>query len=552
MPRGSALVLAPHPDDEVLGCGGAIMRHTAANDPVRVIVVTDGAFGRAKDRDAYIRTRQDESRCAAAVLGCQSPEHWLLPDRGLEYGERLIQRILAAIDAQAADLVYAPSWWEMHPDHFALALAAAEAVRRCARPIQLVMYEIGVPLHPNRLLDITDLVDRKQAAIECFESQLAQQRYDRHIAALNTYRTYTLPGTVEAAEAYRLMSQEELRQNPLRLIRPGAYYTQDGRPEATPPPLVSVIVADSRGGEDTDTLDSIALQTYPSIEILTCMEASTTSNAPIWDRFPIRPVAADEAASPARRVNLALDAAGGDFVIVLQDSAVLEPDHISSLMRALLDAPDQGCAYAGTGFDRLDLWSGTHPPLSCFVIARRLLSDGCRFDESLPSGHDWDLLIQLSQMTEFLPIDCTTLRLPAKPAQPIASHVPSASSSIEAAMAKWQRRWSPSELLEIIRRRDSLKAIAEQQAASLRVELAAQTAATEQERSRADDLARQLAEAAAQAATAERLRQENAALQHSTSWRLTKPLRALVTRLRRINRSSAKNAADSRAPRLQR
>ena len=88
--RGRMLVFAPHPDDEVLGCGGAILSHVAAGESVRVIIATDGAFG-AADATAYAETRQMESRAAAAVLGYGEPEFWGLPDRGLHADEALAQ-----------------------------------------------------------------------------------------------------------------------------------------------------------------------------------------------------------------------------------------------------------------------------------------------------------------------------------------------------------------------------------------------------------------------------------------------------------------------------
>ncbi|MCP5425562.1 MAG: PIG-L family deacetylase [Gammaproteobacteria bacterium] len=204
--EGPALVLAPHPDDEVLGCAGAIMRHLEAGDPVRVIVLTDGggwlAAADAPRRAAYIARRREESRAAARILGYGEPLFWDYRDRELPCDESLAQRLVGACREFGTHWLYAPSLVEMHPDHRALALTAVEAVRRIGAPVRLAMYEIGIPLSPNRLLDISNLVERKQRAIQCFASQLAEQDYDRHIEALNRYRTYTLPRTVQAAEAY--------------------------------------------------------------------------------------------------------------------------------------------------------------------------------------------------------------------------------------------------------------------------------------------------------------------------------------------------------------
>src|SRR5690606_21592599 len=115
---------------------------------------------------------------------------------------RRVQRRIAAVHTHKGGLVYCPCVLEMHPDHRAVALAAVEAVRRLGADLRLAQYEIGVPLRPNVLLDISGTAARKQAAMECFASQLARQRYDLDITALNRYRTYTLPATVTAAEAY--------------------------------------------------------------------------------------------------------------------------------------------------------------------------------------------------------------------------------------------------------------------------------------------------------------------------------------------------------------
>lgn len=201
--RGRALVFAPHPDDEVFGCAGAIIQHVTDGDAVKVIIVTDGGFGPGDDGGQYIKVRQQESQAAARVLGYGEPVFWGLPDRGLVFDEALVQNIQAAIAEFAPQFVYAPSWWEIHPDHTALSLAVTEAIRRSAKPPSLVLYEVGVPLQANRLLDISQHLAQKQAAMACFASQLKQQAYDRQVLALNRFRAYTLPKTVQAAEAYR-------------------------------------------------------------------------------------------------------------------------------------------------------------------------------------------------------------------------------------------------------------------------------------------------------------------------------------------------------------
>ncbi len=215
--NGVALVLAPHPDDEVIGCGGAIMRHVADGDPVHVVIVTDGGWQAEADTnpETYIRLRRSESLCAAKILGYGTPIFWGIADRNINYSEPLLQRIGKAIQDLGANIIYAPSIYEMHPDHRALAMAAVDAARGSGAT--LVMYEVGAPLPPNILLDITDIQARKSEAMDCFNSQLAQRDYVGLIKALNRFRAYTLPNTVEAAEAYLLIIAEALPADPLEL-----------------------------------------------------------------------------------------------------------------------------------------------------------------------------------------------------------------------------------------------------------------------------------------------------------------------------------------------
>ena len=78
------LVIAAHPDDEVLGMGGTIAAHTGRGDAVRVVVVTDGSSTQYPG-DAEIRSRkEDEARRAAAELGVEDYVHLDLPDMRLD------------------------------------------------------------------------------------------------------------------------------------------------------------------------------------------------------------------------------------------------------------------------------------------------------------------------------------------------------------------------------------------------------------------------------------------------------------------------------------
>ncbi|WP_087717803.1 PIG-L deacetylase family protein [Salinicola salarius] len=207
LPGDVVAVLAPHPDDEVFGCGGTLHALAAAGAELHIAVISDGA-GLGQDA-ALARQRRAESCEAARCLGYPPPEFWELPDARLYEHPALQPRIDAWLAEVQPTLLLAPSIWEMHRDHRAVAEAALSSEQRPAH-CRVALYEVGQPLQPNRLVDITAQREAKQRAMRCFASQLAVQAYDRHISGLNAFRTYTLPIDILAAEAFCLLEPEEV------------------------------------------------------------------------------------------------------------------------------------------------------------------------------------------------------------------------------------------------------------------------------------------------------------------------------------------------------
>ncbi|HEY4375420.1 MAG TPA: PIG-L deacetylase family protein [Burkholderiales bacterium] len=230
LPRARRVtVLAPHPDDEVFGCGGALLEYLERGARVEVVVLTDGAaqaVGVERERIAGVRRRETDA--ALALLGAPPAVFWNLPDRSLAPGTGALARRIgdhlaaARMEGAAVDVLLAPSLVEVHPDHAATARACVAALAAlshgvagragAASPVpcpQLLMYEVGAALAPNLLLDISRHWPKKKSAMACFVSQHALQDYGRHIEGLNVFRTYTL-GAVAHAEAYRRVRPEEL------------------------------------------------------------------------------------------------------------------------------------------------------------------------------------------------------------------------------------------------------------------------------------------------------------------------------------------------------
>lgn len=175
---GSVLVVAPHPDDEVVGCGGAILRHEAAGDRVSVAYVTDGrrsrAFGLAPQQMA--ETRRLEAEAAAAHLRIDRLEWFSLPEGEWQRGA-LQSRLCELLRRCKPTFVYAPSRVDFHPEHHAIAHALASALATCYPGDdgpRIRVFQIQVPLSAvlvNRVVDISSVASAHGSALDAHASQ---------------------------------------------------------------------------------------------------------------------------------------------------------------------------------------------------------------------------------------------------------------------------------------------------------------------------------------------------------------------------------------------
>ncbi|MES2999424.1 MAG: glycosyltransferase [Pseudomonadota bacterium] len=462
------LVLAPYPESAVFGCGGAIMRHVTAGDALHVVVVSDGEERSAGNRE---RLRLEAGE-AALLLGHGQPEFWGFSNAQMGYGEFLVQRIQTAIDTLGCDLVYAPSVLEPVAESRFVGMAALEAVRRQANATRLALYEIEAPtMQPNLLLDISDLQGRKQQAIACFASQLAQRPHDRLIAAINCVRTSTLGASVTSAEAYMLVRSEEARADFLSIF-------ESAHPRGTIAavglekfPLVSVLIRSMNRALLDDALDSLALQTYSNIEVVV-INARGEEHRPLGDwcgRFPIRIVGTGRPLMRSNAANAGLDNAAGDYLMFLDDDDWLAPDHIGNLVDAITRKAGSKVAYSGVEFRGEDrqrqdiapfnepfskgrLRGGNFIPIHAVLFARTLVAQGVRFDESFDVYEDWDFLLQLSQFTDFIHVDKVSAYYRASGTSGVGVVGDDARKrqAREQVFAKWKVIWSGAQMDELV------------------------------------------------------------------------------------------------------
>lgn len=189
-PPGPVLVVAPHPDDETIGCGGAVARHADRGDRVTVLVATSGEATRGAAATSAVQAtrvgpaREAECRAACDALAVGDPVFVRLPDGALaDHVDALATAI--AVHGQGCAVAYAPSLLDPHRDH----RAANTALAAAGLDAEVYGYEVWSPAPVDVLLDITDVYPRKEAALRCYAIALASVDYVRSAAGLGAYRS---------------------------------------------------------------------------------------------------------------------------------------------------------------------------------------------------------------------------------------------------------------------------------------------------------------------------------------------------------------------------
>lgn len=224
----TVLVVAAHPDDEVLGCGGTIARHADAGDLVQILVVAEGATSRHEQHNLgrvenYLAELVKASQTAVSILGAAGVELLGLPDNRLDSLDRLdlIKLIEKRINEYQPEVVYVHHVGDVNVDHRRL----HEAVITACRPTpgnqfrQLLSYEVpsstewqtpgsAPAFQPNFFVDISDQWPRKRNALESYASEMRPWPHARSLEAVEYLaRLRGAQVGLEAAEAFCLLRQ---------------------------------------------------------------------------------------------------------------------------------------------------------------------------------------------------------------------------------------------------------------------------------------------------------------------------------------------------------
>lgn len=221
---GRVAVLAPHMDDEVLGCGGAIARHVQAGAEVTVIFLTDGRYGsnadsalaepeRRRRQRELIGIRKEEARQAGDVLGVKNISFLDAEDGRLRADSTAPARLRSLLHRVRPQVLYLPFVLENHVDHCAATGLLMAATAGTDQDFECRCYEVWTPLFPNIVVEIDTVIELKKRALGCYRSQLAHMDYIHTGIALNAYRSSAIGcKTARFVEAFFSLNLADYRR----------------------------------------------------------------------------------------------------------------------------------------------------------------------------------------------------------------------------------------------------------------------------------------------------------------------------------------------------
>ena len=216
------LVIAPHPDDETLGCGGTLLRHKADGCQIHWLLVTSMSeeLGFSKQR---IAKRTEEIFLAAQEYAFDSVTQLDLPPAALEtlpLGQ-IIAGISDTINKVKPQIVYVPYRNDAHSDHELVFDAAMSATKSFRYPFikRVLAYEtlsetdFGMKpedggFRPNVFVDISSYINKKLDIMEVFESEMGEFPFPRSRKALEALATLRgAQSNCQAAESFMLIKE---------------------------------------------------------------------------------------------------------------------------------------------------------------------------------------------------------------------------------------------------------------------------------------------------------------------------------------------------------
>ncbi len=221
------LVIAAHPDDEVLGCGGTIAQLAAECQEIHIAIIAEGITSRYMKREEadekLLKQLHNQSRQAAKILGVSQVSFHGLPDNRMDRLELLdvVKTIESVIKKEKPDVVYTHHGGDLNIDHALIFRATLTATRpmvgdsvkslyayEVASSTEWAFQQFSPSFQPNLFVDIESTLEKKIAAMEVYSSEARTFPHPRSPESLRSQaRRWGSVVGLRAAEAFQVVRE---------------------------------------------------------------------------------------------------------------------------------------------------------------------------------------------------------------------------------------------------------------------------------------------------------------------------------------------------------
>jgi len=215
--RNVVLILAAHPDDEVLGCGGVIQKHKKEDSIVYVCIITDGSSTQYKGSSKITKKKYKECEIANKILGVNEVVYLNFPDMRLDTIPhfKLNLKIEEIINKIKPNILYTHSSVDVNKDHFLINQSTMVVIRPGKQYLKEVYeYEVlsstewqrNFAFVPNTFIDISAFIKTKIESFKEYKTEIRDYPHSRSLEGIEILASYRgLQAGYKYAEAFKLV-----------------------------------------------------------------------------------------------------------------------------------------------------------------------------------------------------------------------------------------------------------------------------------------------------------------------------------------------------------
>tara|TARA_B100000768_G_scaffold180956_1_gene202324 strand:- start:222 stop:899 length:678 start_codon:yes stop_codon:yes gene_type:complete len=217
----SILIIAAHPDDETIGCGGAILKHVSEGDTVNIITLTDGVSSRSSMSSEDNKVRNEAAVNAINVLGASWVGSGNFPDNNMDSIPilKIIKFVETFKESFYPDIIYTHSPSDLNVDHTIAAQATLTAFRpepketyseirffEIASSTDFSIKQLNNKFEPNLFINIENFISKKIEALQCYDLEMRDYPHSRSYKKIESLAEYRgSQSGLSCAEAFEVV-----------------------------------------------------------------------------------------------------------------------------------------------------------------------------------------------------------------------------------------------------------------------------------------------------------------------------------------------------------